>query len=152
MDNIIVSACLLGRGCRYDGVSKPPCEAVLKLKEKFNLIPVCAEDLGGLPTPRTSAEIVGDKVIRKDGVDVTYEYETGAKKVLDIAIKYGCRAAVLKSKSPSCGHGRIYDGTFTKTLTEGNGKCAALLIKNGIEVFDETETEQLIKYYEDNSN
>ena len=71
MDNIIVSACLLGRGCRYDGVSKPPCEAVLKLKEKFNLIPVCAEDLGGLPTPRMSAEIVGDKVIRKDGADVT---------------------------------------------------------------------------------
>ena len=72
--------------------------------------------------------------------------------MLDIAVKYGCRAAVLKSKSPSCGHGKIYDGTFTKTLTEGNGKCAALLIKNGIEVFDETETEQLIKYYEDNSN
>lgn len=151
MDNIIVSACLLGRGCRYDGLAKPPCEAVLKLKEKFNLIPVCAEDLGGLPTPRTSAEIVGDRVIRKDGVDVTYEYETGAKKVLDIAKKYGCKAAVLKSKSPSCGHGRIYDGTFSKTLTDGDGKCAALLIKSGIAVFDESETELLIQYYENNS-
>lgn len=139
MDNILVSACLLGRGCRYDGVAKEPCAAVLKLKEKYNLIPVCAEDLGGLPTPRTSAEIVGDRVLSKDGVDVTYEYEAGAKKVLEIAKKYDCKIAVLKSKSPSCGHGLVYDGTFTKTLTQGNGKCAELLMKNSIKVYDENE-------------
>lgn len=142
MEKILVSACLLGEACRYDGKSKPVCD-VISLKNKYELIPVCAEVLGGLPTPRVGAEIVGDKVIRADGIDVTYEYHKGAEAVLQIARENNCKIAILKTKSPSCGKGKVYDGTFTKTLTNKNGILAELLISNGISVFDETEIERL---------
>ena len=142
MEKILVSACLLGTPCRYDGKSKPVSD-VIALKNKYELIPVCAETLGGLPTPRIGAEIVGDKVIRADGVDVTLEYCKGAEIVLQIARKNNCKIAILKTKSPSCGKGKVYDGTFTKTLTNKNGILAELLINNGISVFDETEIERL---------
>ena len=142
MEKILVSACLLGVPCRYDGKSKPVNE-IINLKEKYELIPVCAEVLGGLPTPRISAEIVGDKVIRKDGVDVTYEYHKGANEILQIAIKNGCSKAILKSKSPSCGKDEIYDGTYTRTLIKGNGVLTDLLLKNNVEVFSETEIDKL---------
>jgi uncharacterized protein YbbK (DUF523 family) len=125
---ILVSACLLGVPCRYDAKSKPD-ERVIALSKKHELIPVCAEVLGGLETPRIPAEIVGDKVLRRDGVDVTREYHSGAQCVLDIAIQNSCKIAILKSKSPSCGKGKIYDGTYTKTLKDGNGICADLLMK-----------------------
>ncbi|MBO5357154.1 MAG: DUF523 domain-containing protein [Clostridia bacterium] len=142
MEKIIVSACLLGVPCRYDGKSKPS-EEVIALKEKYELIPVCAEVLGGLSTPRIGAEIVGDKVIRQDGVDVTYEYHKGASEVLKIALENGCTKAVLKSKSPSCGKGKIYDGTYTRTLIDGNGILTDLLLKNNIKVYSETEIDKL---------
>ena len=142
MEKILVSACLLGTPCRYDGKSKPVKE-VIDLKSKYELIPVCVEVEGGLPTPRIGAEIVGDKVIRADGVDVTYEYRLGAQKVLDIAIRNNCKMAILKSKSPSCGKYNVYDGTFSRTLIEGRGILTDLLIKNGIVVFDETEINDL---------
>ena len=142
MEKILVSACLLGVPCRYDGKSKPIKE-VIELKSKYELIPVCAEVLGGLPTPRISAEIVGNRVLRKDGVDVTYEYHKGATEILKIAIRNGCTKAILKSKSPSCGKGEIYDGTYTRTLINGNGILTDLLIKNKIEVFTETEIDKL---------
>ena len=142
MEKIIVSACLLGIPCRYDGKSKPNDE-VVALSRKYELIPVCAEALGGLPTPRIPAEIVNDKVLRKDGADVTLEYNKGAQKVLEIARSSSCKTAILKSKSPSCGRGEIYDGTFTKTLTQGNGICSELLIKNGITVINEKELYKL---------
>ena len=127
---ILVSACLLGEPCRYDGKSKPN-EAVISLKEKHTLIPVCPEVLGGLKTPRIPAEVQGDRVVRVDGYDVTKEYINGAKITLDIAI--------LKSKSPSCSNKQIYDGTFTRTLIDGKGITARLLEKNGIKVIDEQE-------------
>ena len=142
MEKILVSACLLGTPCRYDGKSKP-INSVINLKNKYELIPVCAEVLGGLPTPRIGAEIVGDRVLRADGVDVTENYQQGAKRVLEIARKNNCKIAILKSKSPSCGKNGVYDGTFTRTLINKNGILADLLISNGIRVLDETEIEKL---------
>ena len=138
---ILVSACLLGVPCRYDAKSKPD-ERVIALSKKHELIPVCAEVLGGLETPRIPAEIVGDKVLRRDGVDVTREYHSGSQCVLDIAIQNSCKIAILKSKSPSCGKGKIYDGTYTKTLKDGNGICADLLVKNNITVLTEREIDK----------
>ena len=142
MENVIVSACLLGTACRYDGKSRADSR-VISLIKKANLIPVCAEILGGLPTPRVPAEIVGDKVIRRDGADVTEEYVRGAKEVLRLAELYGCRYALLKERSPSCGKRLIYDGTFSGTLSEGDGITAKLLEEHGISVFGESETEKL---------
>ena len=142
MKKILVSACLLGIPCRYDGKSNPNQE-IISLKEKFELIPICPEVLGRLPTPRIPAEIQGERVVRSDGVDVTLEYTEGAKKALEIAKEKDCDLAILKAKSPSCGNREIYDGTYTKTLTEGNGICARLLMENGIFVIDETEMEKL---------
>ena len=137
MENIIVSACLLGVSCRYDGNSKPSRE-VISLKEKYNLIPVCPEIMGGLPTPRLSSEIRGELVVMKDGRDVTKEYKRGAEEVLRLAQMFECKIAVLKENSPSCGCGKIYDGTFSRKLIDGNGITAGLLLKNGIKVFGET--------------
>lgn len=139
---ILVSMCLFGEPCRYDGKSCP-CEDVVLLKEKYELILVCPEVFGGLKTPRSPAERVGDKVISKDGKDVTKEYKLGAQKALELAKKNGCTIAVLKEKSPSCGCGVIYDGTFSGTLTEGNGVTAELLTKNGIKVIGESKIKSL---------
>ncbi len=138
-ENIIVSACLLGESCRYDGKSKP-CQAVINLKEKYNLIPVCPEVMGGLKTPRHPSEIIGDKVIGKDDSDNTKEYKKGAEIALNIALQNGAKKAVLKAKSPSCGKGQIYDGTFSGVLKDGNGITAKLFMENRIEVLTENET------------
>ncbi len=138
MKSIIVSACLLGVPCRYDGKQKPVPE-VIALKDKYHLIPVCAEILGGLPTPRFPCEIKENKVINKIGEDKTYEYTNGADEVLRLAKLFGCDTAVLKEKSPSCGSGKIYDGEFSRTLKDGDGICAALLKNNGIKVLGESE-------------
>lgn len=142
---LIISACLLGDRCRYDGKSVPLPDGTLRtLKEKYILIPVCAECLGGLPTPRIPAERINGRVIRRDGIDVTAEYIKGACAVLCAAKEKGAACALLKERSPSCGRGKIYDGTFTGTLKEGNGVTADLLLKNGITVYGESETEKLI--------
>ena len=137
---ILVSACLLGVRCRYDGKSKPH-PAVERLMEQHTLIPVCGEIFGGLPTPRVSAERQGERVVTADGRDVTAAYRRGAEEVLRLAERYGCTAAVLKERSPSCGSGRIYDGTFTGTLTDGWGVTAELLRDHGICVIGESEAE-----------
>lgn len=135
---ILVSACLLGIPCRYDGRSKP-CKEVLALKERFELIPVCPEQAGGLHTPRVPAERRGSAVVTKNGCDVTKQYRSGAKKTLETAKKHGCKLAVLKEKSPSCGNGTIYDGTFSGTLISGSGVTAQLLKQNGIDVIGESK-------------
>lgn len=142
MRNIIVSACLLGDACRYDGKAKV-CENVIKLGERYNLIPVCPEVLGGMKIPRKPSEICGGRVISKDGNDNTEYFEKGAEAVLEIAQKNDCLAAVLKEKSPSCGFGKIYDGSFSGSLTTGIGVTAELLFKNGIQIFGETEAYRL---------
>ena len=134
--NVLVGACLLGTECKYNQGSNES-EQVKQLLEEHHLIPVCPEILGGLATPRTPAERKGDRVVTKDGADVTKAYERGAKEVLRLARLFGCQAAVLKERSPSCGAGTIYDGTFTGTLTEGNGVCAQMLLDAGIRVLGE---------------
>ena len=144
---ILVSSCLLGVACRYDGKSKPH-PAVLELQARHELIPVCGEIFGGLPTPRTPAERVGDRVLTADGRDVTCEYRRGAEEVLALANRLGCKAALLKERSPSCGTGEIYDGTFTRTLTVGDGVTAQLLRQHGIAVFGESRLADLADYLE----
>lgn len=137
-EKILVSACLAGVNCKYNGKNNEN-KKILDLIENENVILVCPEQLGGLPTPRTCAEIKKDKVITKDNTDVTYEYTKGAMETLNIAKKYKIKKAILKSKSPSCGKGKVYDGTFSGTLIAGNGITTDLLIKNGIEVIDSDE-------------
>ena len=141
---ILVSACLLGVCCRYDGASKPNGD-VIKLREKYVLIPICPEVDGGLPTPRTPSERVGDKVLMRDGTDVTVNYRNGAEMALERARSFGCTAAVLKARSPSCGKGVIYDGSFSGSLTDRDGVAAELLKNNGIEVYTEEEIHFLLE-------
>ncbi|MBQ7921645.1 MAG: DUF523 domain-containing protein [Clostridia bacterium] len=136
--NIFISACLLGCPCRYDGNSKPHPDA-LALAGKHTLIPFCPECYGGLPTPRKPAEIMGSFVRTKDGEDVTLQYRRGAFLALEMYRLTGCSTAILKENSPSCGCGKIYDGTHTGTLTEGNGVTASLFLENGIPVMGESE-------------
>ena len=133
---ILVSACLLGTPCRYDGSGKADAR-LLKLGAKRQLIPVCPELLGGLPTPRPPAERVGARILDKNGADVTAAYLRGAQETLRLARLLGCKTAILKARSPSCGAGQIYDGTFSGTLVAGQGVTAALLSQNGVTVFTE---------------
>lgn len=135
--NILVSACLLGVNCRYSAVPAPSPE-VTALRERHVLIPVCPEQLGGLPTPREPAELRDGGVFSKSGRDVTGAFRRGAEQTLLLARLCGCRCAVLKERSPSCGCGRIYDGSFTGTLTDGDGVTAGLLKANGIAVCGES--------------
>ncbi len=144
METILVSACLLGVCCRYDGKSVP-CKALLQHLHELHAVPVCPEILGGLATPRTPAERQNDAVTAKDGQNVTAQYHRGAQEALRLAQLLGCRYALLKERSPSCGCGKIYDGTFTGTLTKGNGVAAELLCANGIQVFGETQLKELLE-------
>lgn len=142
MKPILVSACLLGAACKYSGGNNL-CPKVAALVEDYSLVPVCPEQLGGLPTPRTPAERQGDRVIAKDGRDVTDAYLRGAQEALKLARLFGCDTAILKARSPSCGARGIYDGTFTGTVIPGSGVTAALLAASGIRVITEEELEQL---------
>ena len=141
---ILISGCLLGVCCRYDGASKPHPLAE-ELSKKHELVPVCPEQLGGLATPRSPAERQGERIIAKTGVDVTDQYHRGAEEALKISRLLGCEAAVLKERSPSCGSGEIYDGTFTGTLLSGNGVTAELFLKHGIPVYGESRLSELLK-------
>ena len=130
---ILVSACLAGVNCNYRGRN---CEnaSVAELVKEGLAVLVCPEQLGGLTTPRPPAEIKNGKVFTKNGNDVTGAFMRGAEEVLTICKKYNCQKAVLKSKSPSCGCGKICDGNFNGTLIDGDGITAALLKKHGVEV------------------
>ena len=141
---ILVSRCLLGEPCRYDGKSRP-VEALLTLERQGHiLVPVCPEEDGGLPTPRPPAEIQEDgRVVNRLGIDVTAEYTAGAYHALRLAREHGCTVAVLKEKSPSCGNRQVYDGSFTGTLVDGQGITARLLIEHGIRVLGESQLNQL---------
>ena len=147
MENILISACLLGLCCRYDGESKPIMQTVA-LMERYHLVPVCPEQLGGLPTPREPSERRADAVVSKCRADVTAQFTRGAQQALHLARLYGCKAAVLKERSPSCGSGAIYDGTFSGRLIPGDGVTAALLRENGIAVYGESEIETLLSQAE----
>lgn len=148
---IVVSACLCGVNCRYsgDGFFNEKISNIIKSK---TVVPVCPEQLGGLPTPRAAAEIVNGtgkevllgkaKVISKQGEDKTKEFVRGAKEALNIAKRFGAKKAILKAKSPSCGCGLVYDGTFSGNKIKGNGVTAELFIENGIKVITEEELEK----------
>ncbi len=132
-EKILVSSCLLGLNCRYDGGNNYSKEVEEFLKN-YEVIPICPEIMGGLPTPRTPSERQADRVINKEGKDVTEQYEKGARECLFLAQKYDVKKALLKLRSPSCGSKEIYDGTFSHTIIEGDGVTAELFKKNGIEV------------------
>lgn len=140
---ILVSACLLGVSCRYDGKSKQ-YKMIQELMKKHTLIPVCPEIMGGLATPRLASEIKDGRVMNLAGEDVTEAFERGAKETLRLAQLYDCDLAILKENSPSCGHNKIYDGTFSGVLTAGNGVTADLLIKHGIQIIGESEIEKYL--------
>lgn len=139
---ILVSSCLLGINCKYSGGNNYQ-EKILKLVKEGKAIFACPEQLGGLTTPRLPAEIVYKDnkryVINKEGRNVTEEYERGAEEVLKILKEMNITKVIFKSKSPSCGCGQIYDGTFSNKLIKGNGITTQLLIDNGIEVLTELD-------------
>ncbi|MBO5348253.1 MAG: DUF523 domain-containing protein [Clostridia bacterium] len=130
---ILVSACLVGINCKYSGGNNYN-EKIFNLVKEGKAIPICPEQLGGLKTPRTPAEIKDGHVITKENIDVTNEFKKGANEVLNLATKLGIKKAILQPRSPSCGCGKIYSGNFDGNLVKGNGITADLLIKNGIEV------------------
>ncbi|MZQ97991.1 MAG: DUF523 domain-containing protein [Acidaminobacter sp.] len=132
-----VSACLLGVRCKYDGTSNYAAEAVRGLAERYTLIPVCPEQLGGLTTPRPPAEILNGRVITKDGLDVTESFQRGAEETLEIFKLLKLEAAILKEGSPSCGSSLIYDGTFTGVKIPGMGLTVRVLRDQGIGVISE---------------
>ena len=143
--NILVSRCLLGEACRYDGKSKPVALVRALEEQGHTLIPVCPEVLGGLSTPRPPAELQPDgRVVNRAGEDVTAAYRAGAEQALALARAHNCELAVLKAKSPSCGSIQRYDGTFTGTLIPGQGVAAALLTEQGIRVLDEEHLAELL--------
>ena len=147
---ILVSACLLGIACRYDGQSCPE-KTLTTLATRGSVVPICPEVAGGLPTPRPPAEIAGahagldghavlagrTSVLSSDGADLTAQFVTGAQAALELARQLGIQKAVLKANSPSCGAGRIHEGQFRGSLVSGDGVTAALLKRNGIQVITE---------------
>ena len=140
----VVSGCLAGLCCRYDGGSNP-CPQVVRLVKAGLAVPVCPESLSGLPVPRPPCEQVreapGDRirVLSRSGEDVTAAFELGARRALEAALVVGCRAAILKARSPSCGVGAVYDGTFSHTLRLGDGLWARLLREAGFSLWTEDE-------------
>lgn len=143
MKKILISRCLMGDCCRYDGKSNLVPE-IRELAESGLAVPVCPEQLGGLPTPRTPSEICGDRVMMRDGTDVTENFRRGAERALAIGLEQGCVCAVTKAKSPSCGCGRVYDGTFSGTLVSGDGIFVRLLKEAGILVCTEKDDWQAL--------
>ena len=140
----IISACLAGVDCKYSGGNNKN-DKVIDLVRQGKAVLVCPEQLGGLSTPRLPSEIkdIGCErvVVSTSGEDVTQQFLKGAKETLNIAKMMNIKKAILKSRSPSCGCGKIYDGSFTKTLKDGHGFTAELLISNGIEIFNEESLE-----------
>lgn len=140
---ILVSACLVGINCKYNGKNNFHKE-IKELVDSGKAIPICPEQLGGLATPRVPAEIRQDingkiKVINIEDKDVTAEYFLGAERALKFALAIDTKLAIFQSRSPSCGCGKIYDGTFSKKLIAGNGVTTNLFLKNGIKVLSEEE-------------
>jgi uncharacterized protein YbbK (DUF523 family) len=146
---LLISSCLLGENVKYDGGNNALlCAQLQTLRAHAVLIPVCPEVLGGLPVPRIPAENRGERVVNRDGEEVTAAFETGAEKALEAAAVHKAKAALLKERSPSCGVHEIYDGTFSKTTLPGSGTTSRILMKNGIRVFNENEIEECLEYLE----
>jgi len=143
MENILVSACIFGDNCKYNGGNnyEPLIE---KIKRKYNIILCCPECMGGLPTPRIPSERLNGRVINKEGKDVTIEFTKGCAKTLELVKKYNITKAILKDGSPSCGSTYIYDGTFTGTKISGNGVTADILRLYNVEIYTENDLKKLI--------
>jgi uncharacterized protein YbbK (DUF523 family) len=135
---ILVSACLCGIKCNWKGEASPQ-EAVIELVKNGKALPICPEQLGGLPTPRPPCEQRGDQIFTRKEENVTVPFQRGAEEVLKLAQCCGFKKAILKARSPSCGCGEIYDGSFSEKLTSGDGVLAALLKKHGIEVLSDED-------------
>lgn len=147
MKKILISACLLGENVKYDGghnsiVDNPFINKLLKLDM---LIPFCPEVEGGLETPRVPVEIINNKAINQIGEDKTSYFNQGAQKTLELCKKHNIKYAILKFRSPSCGSGQIYDGTFSHTFISGDGISTKLLKENNIKVFTEKELGKIEK-------
>ena len=143
MEKILISACLVGENCKYNGGNNlnPQIYALL---EKYDLIPFCPEMEGGLPTPRNPSEVKGESVLMDNGKDVTENFLKGAKKALMLCLFLKIKIAVLKERSPSCGTHQIHDGSFSEKLIDGMGVTAKLLKENGINVYSEDEIDKLL--------
>jgi len=145
MKRVLISACLIGIDCKYSGGNnRLSDEKLKKLTDKFELIPVCPECYGGLTTPRLPSERRDGRVVSSVGEDVTAQFIRGAEAALKLAELFGCEAAILKENSPSCGSGKIYDGSFSGSLTDGDGVTAELLKKHGIAVIGESMAESML--------
>ena len=143
-EKLLISACLMGENCKYSGGNNY-CPAVERLRDRYDLIPVCPERDGGLPTPRVPSERLGEQVVNKLGEDVTAQFRRGAELALETARENNCVRALLKERSPSCGCGIIYDGSFTGTVTEGDGVTAELLKQHHIAIFGESRIADLLR-------
>ena len=143
-EKLLISACLLGENCKYSGGSNY-CPAVEQLRNRYELIPVCPERDGGLPTPRVPSERLGERVVNKEGEDVTAQFRRGAEIALETALQQGCRIALFKERSPSCGCGAIYDGSFTGTVIDGDGVTAGLLKQHHILILGESRIGDLLR-------
>lgn len=143
-EKLLISACLLGENCKYSGGNnyEPLTEA---LGKRFELVPVCPERLGGLTSPRDPAERAGERVLSRAGEDWTAAFRLGAERTLEIARREGISQAVLKERSPSCGCGAVYDGTFTGTVVPGDGVAAELLKRHGVHIRGESQIGELLK-------
>ncbi len=145
MIKILISSCLLGNNCKWNGRNNGR-EIIMSIKDKVEFIPVCSEVLGGLPIPRIPSEIVGKRVINEINLDVTNQFLEGAEKVLQIAKENNVKYAIFKERSPSCGVHQIYNGKFKRIVKKGKGITTKLLEKNGIRVYSDEEIEMLIKH------
>ena len=143
MEKLLISGCLIGNNTKYNGGNNynPLIE---KLKEKYELVVICPEVMGGLSTPRNPSEINGDRVISSVGVDVTKEFNLGAEMAYNIAVNNNVKKALLKEGSPSCGSNKIYDGTFTGVKIDGKGITVRKLKELGIEIYSENEIFKLL--------
>ena len=145
MEKLLISACLAGENCKYSGGNNFIGETALaSLGDKYELVSVCPEVMGGLSVPRCPCERIGARVMNERGEDVTAQFKAGAELTADICERQGIKKALLKEKSPSCGSGRIYDGTFSHTVIAGDGVTAERLRALGIALFGESELEMLI--------
>lgn len=135
METLLISACLMGFNCKYNGGSNALSEQELEaLRRRYRLIPVCPEAAGGLPTPRVPSERRGERVVTRDDRDVTDAFQKGAEIAAALVKKYRIRYALLKSNSPSCGSGTVYDGSFSGILIRGDGVTAEYLKRFDVEV------------------
>ena len=145
MQNVLISACLLGVDCKYNGSNNKLDDKIIhSLKEKYNLVPVCPEIMGGMPTPRNPVEISDGKVFDYDGEEFTKEFEKGSEEVVKLAKLYDATIAILKENSPSCGSNYIYDGTFNHQKIKGMGIAAHKLSKENIKLFSEENVKILL--------